>query len=92
MLVDVYSIIYYLTPAALVVLSGIGLGRWLYAIAKNKKQPGAYDETAMKKRRQFFFICLACLGGLAGMLLVGGILLYLLLIVADTVFGPISFM
>ena len=66
MMFDIVEALYYIIPAAAVLLFGISLFRYCYAKHKNKRTPGTYSEEQMKSRK----ICLIVASVIAGILAV----------------------
>ena len=56
MLSYIISYLYYIMPAAAVLLFGISLFRYCYAKHKNKRTPGTYSEEQMKSRKIFLIV------------------------------------
>ena len=65
MLSYIISYLYYIIPAAAVLLFGISLFRYCYAKHKNKQTPGTYSEEQMKSRKIFLIVSSVIAGILA---------------------------
>ncbi len=65
MLSYIISYLYYIIPAAAVLLFGISLFRYCYAKHKNKRTPGTYSEEQMKSRKIFLIVSSVIAGILA---------------------------
>ena len=65
MLSYIISYLYYIIPAAAVLLFGISLFRYCYAKHKNKRTPGTYREEQMKSWKIFLIVSSVIAGILA---------------------------
>ena len=65
MLSYIISYLYYIIPAAAVLLFGISLFRYCYAKHKNKRSPGTYTDAQMKSRKVWLIVSSVVAGILA---------------------------
>ena len=65
MMFDIVEALYYIIPAAAVLLFGISLFRYCYAKHQNKRTPGTYSPEQMKSRKIFLIVASVIAGILA---------------------------